>query len=125
MSGPLTVELPSTSGMASTGADSANTMTTSSSGGRQVEGSASSPMLPSSLGAPGTSGMERQNSGGSHPGSPMSPLSPDPVHDLPPELLQAGWRKFWSRREGRPYYFNKVTNESLWETPTLALLVSA
>ncbi|KAI1297205.1 hypothetical protein HDE_04734 [Halotydeus destructor] len=43
--------------------------------------------------------------------------SPDPVHDLPPELLQQGWRRFWSKREGRPYYFNKVTNESLWDTP--------
>ena len=32
----------------------------------------------------------------------------DPVHDLPPELLQAGWRRFWSRRESMPYYFNKV-----------------
>lgn len=41
----------------------------------------------------------------------------DPVHDLPPELLQAGWRKFWSKREGRPYFFNKMTNESLWDMP--------
>lgn len=50
---------------------------------------------------------------------PMSPqpMSPDPVHDLPVELLQAGWRKFWSKRENRPYFFNKITNESLWEMP--------
>lgn len=40
-------------------------------------------------------------------------------HDLPPELLQQGWRKFWSKRENRPYFWNKVTGESLWETPTL------
>ncbi|CAM1330231.1 PCIF1 (predicted) [Pycnogonum litorale] len=46
-----------------------------------------------------------------------SPLSPDPVHDLPPELLQIGWRRFWSKRESRPYFFNKITNESLWEMP--------
>ena len=43
----------------------------------------------------------------------------DPVHDLPMELLQAGWRKFWSKREGRPYLFNKITNQSLWELPPL------
>ncbi|XP_070536314.1 mRNA (2'-O-methyladenosine-N(6)-)-methyltransferase-like isoform X2 [Ptychodera flava] len=51
--------------------------------------------------------------------SPSTPTSPDPVHDLPEELLQAGWRKFWSKRERRPYYFNKNTNESLWDTPQL------
>lgn len=43
----------------------------------------------------------------------------DPVHDLPADLLAQGWRKFWSKREGRPYYFNKVTNESLWDPPHL------
>lgn len=50
---------------------------------------------------------------------PSSANSSDPVHDLAPELLQIGWRKFWSKREGRPYFFNKITNESLWETPRL------
>ena len=54
----------------------------------------------------------------SFPISP-GPLSPDPVHDLPVELLQAGWRRFWSKREQRPYFFNKMTNESLWEMPQL------
>ncbi|XP_029652931.1 mRNA (2'-O-methyladenosine-N(6)-)-methyltransferase [Octopus sinensis] len=55
---------------------------------------------------------------------PMSPQAqfPDPVHDLPPELLQAGWRKFWSKRENRPYFFNKITNESLWEMPVFGQL---
>lgn len=78
--------------------------------------------LPSSVNSkPGN--VEHQNSVNSEPCSPQ-PMSPDQVHDLPPELLQAGWRKFWSRREGRPYYFNKLTNESLWETPTLGILVS-
>ncbi|KAL5022155.1 hypothetical protein ScPMuIL_001310 [Solemya velum] len=47
------------------------------------------------------------------------PQSPDPVHDLPVELLQAGWRRFWSKREQRPYYFNKNSNESLWDMPQL------
>ena len=49
---------------------------------------------------------------------PQSTSSLDPVHDLPQELLNAGWRKFWSKREGRPYFFNKITNESLWEMPS-------
>ncbi|EEB18306.1 Phosphorylated CTD-interacting factor, putative [Pediculus humanus corporis] len=40
-------------------------------------------------------------------------------HDLPPELLQQGWRKFWSKRENRPYFWNKLTGESLWEMPNL------
>ncbi|EEC09879.1 phosphorylated CTD-interacting factor, putative, partial [Ixodes scapularis] len=51
--------------------------------------------------------------------SPPQTAGPDPVHDLPPELLQVGWRRFWSKREGRPYFFNKLTNESLWEMPRL------
>ena len=62
--------------------------------------------------------LQHQNSFGVM-GSPDSPLTPDPVHDLPEELLQIGWRKFWSRREQRPYFFNKITNESLWEMPQL------
>ena len=49
----------------------------------------------------------------------IPPGSPDPVHDLPQALLDVGWRKFWSKREGRPYFFNKTTNQSLWEMPTL------
>ncbi len=60
----------------------------------------------------------------SPPGVGASPIPSfgnpnDPVHDLPLELLQAGWRKFWSKREGRPYLFNKITNQSLWEMPPL------
>lgn len=51
--------------------------------------------------------------------TPPSQTPSDPVHDLHPDLLHIGWRKFWSKREGRPYFFNKVTNESLWETPRL------
>jgi len=46
--------------------------------------------------------------------------SPEPIaDDLPEELLQQGWRKYWSKRENMPYYFNKITNESLWEVPQL------
>jgi len=45
--------------------------------------------------------------------------APDPVHDLPAELLAVGWRRFWSRREKRPYFYNKLTSESRWEMPPL------
>jgi len=45
--------------------------------------------------------------------------APDPVHDLPAELLAVGWRRFWSRRERRPYFYNKLTSESRWEMPPL------
>lgn len=41
------------------------------------------------------------------------------VSRLPDELVQAGWSKCWSRRENRPYYFNRFTNQSLWEVPVL------
>ena len=44
---------------------------------------------------------------------------PDLEHDLPPELLQQGWRKFWSKRENRIYFWNKANGESLWEMPPL------
>lgn len=38
---------------------------------------------------------------------------------MPIELLQQGWKKFWSKRENRPYFWNKLTGESLWEFPPL------
>uniref|UniRef100_UPI00358F9ED2 mRNA (2'-O-methyladenosine-N(6)-)-methyltransferase isoform X3 n=2 Tax=Myxine glutinosa TaxID=7769 RepID=UPI00358F9ED2 len=46
-----------------------------------------------------------------------SATSPPVTQDLP-DLLAAGWCKCWSRREKRPYYFNRFTNQSLWEVPT-------
>lgn len=54
--------------------------------------------------------------------SQSQPCSPKPVRllqDLPEELVHAGWEKCWSRRESRPYYFNRFTNQSLWEMPVL------
>ena len=39
------------------------------------------------------------------------------AHDLPAELLDGGWRKFYSKREGIYYFYNKITNESKWEMP--------
>uniref|UniRef100_T1J547 WW domain-containing protein n=1 Tax=Strigamia maritima TaxID=126957 RepID=T1J547_STRMM len=52
--------------------------------------------------------------------SPQHPLSLDPAHELPQELINQGWKKFWSKRENRPYFWNKMTNESLWEMPRMA-----
>lgn len=49
--------------------------------------------------------------------SHMSSLPPP--SRLSDELVQAGWSKCWSRRENRPYYFNRFTNQSLWEVPVL------
>ncbi|XP_051932030.1 mRNA (2'-O-methyladenosine-N(6)-)-methyltransferase isoform X1 [Hippocampus zosterae] len=51
-------------------------------------------------------------------GPPLSPSTAKPP-ELPDELIQAGWSKCWSRRENRPYYFNRFTNQSLWEVPVL------
>lgn len=51
--------------------------------------------------------------------SPSGPQSPDKVHNLPQELLDAGWRRFWSRREGKEYFYNKVTKQSVWEQPPI------
>lgn len=58
--------------------------------------------------------LQHQSSTGSM-GSP----EPLPSDDLSEELLQMGWRKYWSKRENMPYYFNKITNESLWEMPQI------
>lgn len=37
--------------------------------------------------------------------------------ELPTYMVNQGWRKFWSKREHRPYYWNKATGESLWDIP--------
>uniref|UniRef100_A0A4W3J3U4 mRNA (2'-O-methyladenosine-N(6)-)-methyltransferase n=1 Tax=Callorhinchus milii TaxID=7868 RepID=A0A4W3J3U4_CALMI len=57
------------------------------------------------------------SAGTSDQAQPSSPKSIKLVQDLSDELVQAGWAKCWSRRENRPYYFNKFTNQSLWELP--------
>ena len=50
---------------------------------------------------------------------PTQMLTTNSEFDLPMELVQLGWRKFWSKRENRPYFWNKSTGESLWEVPVL------
>ncbi|KAM3850196.1 mRNA (2'-O-methyladenosine-N(6)-)-methyltransferase [Diretmus argenteus] len=52
-------------------------------------------------------------------GPPLSPSTSSKPQELPDELVQAGWSKCWSKRENRPYYFNRFTNQSLWEVPVL------
>lgn len=52
--------------------------------------------------------------------SAAATLANDPSHDLPNELLHQGWRKVWSKREGRFYFYNKNTNQSIWEMPKLS-----
>lgn len=57
------------------------------------------------------------------PQTPQGPPAPTgtafPEYDLPYELTQQGWLKYWSKRENRPYFWNKNTGESLWEMPVL------
>lgn len=48
-----------------------------------------------------------------------APVSQNLEYDLPFELQQQGWKKFWSKRENRPYFWNKLTGDSLWEMPVL------
>ena len=83
----------------------------------------SSTSLPVAPGTPGT-----PNTPGPSP-VPHTPIqSPPSSHlpgsqgfetDMPHELLTQGWRKFWSRRENRPYFFNRMSGETLWEMPPL------
>lgn len=48
-----------------------------------------------------------------------APVNQGLEFELPLELQQQGWRRFWSKRENRPYFWNKLTGESLWEMPLL------
>lgn len=52
------------------------------------------------------------------PGAP-APLAPHLAADLHPDLIQQGWRKYWSKRENRPYFWNKLSGESMWELPAV------
>lgn len=60
----------------------------------------------------------------SHPiqGPPKPPDQGAPINygeELNAELVQQGWKKFWSKRENRPYFWNKISGESMWEMPQL------
>ncbi|KAF6214651.1 hypothetical protein GE061_009394 [Apolygus lucorum] len=57
-----------------------------------------------------------------HPHIPQPPhgmANPYMEHEINQELAKHGWKSFWSKRENRPYYWNKTTGESLWEMPVL------
>jgi hypothetical protein len=45
-------------------------------------------------------------------------------HDLPEEYKEHGWRKCYSKREKRYYYYNKYSHESIWTLNELFELVS-
>ena len=66
-----------------------------------------------------TASPNTQNAGLSSPQP-----TPDMKHDLAEPLLQAGWRKFFSKREGRPYFYNTQTRESRWDMPSIHGTVS-
>ncbi|KAH8300541.1 hypothetical protein KR018_011962 [Drosophila ironensis] len=112
----------------------------------QLTASASNNIAPSpTAGAPTVTGPILSDAPGSSPvASCSSPSTPTKTHgpslldtmahtpqgpptlgpgpggygeELTGELVNQGWRKFWSKRENRPYYWNKVTGESLWEMP--------
>lgn len=51
------------------------------------------------------------------PHGPPQVSLPFYAEELHPDLVMAGWRKFWSKRENRPYFWNKASGESLWEMP--------
>merc|ERR1719295_1886249 len=73
------------------------------------------PVAPGTPGTPGTPGPQPvpQTPGTASPQQQMTQQQFEV--DLPPDLLQVGWRKYWSRRENRPYFFNRATGETLWD----------
>lgn len=85
--------------------------------------SCSSPSTPTKTGAPPLDAIMAH--------TPQGPPTVSSMHgsgagsassygeELTAELVNQGWRKFWSKRENRPYYWNKITGESLWEMPGL------
>lgn len=79
------------------------------------------PIAPGTPGTPGTPGPFPVPQTPHSSAPPMMPTQNASAFetDLPPELLHQGWRKFWSRRENRPYYFNRVSGDTMWEMPPI------
>ncbi|EDW80172.1 uncharacterized protein Dwil_GK23609 [Drosophila willistoni] len=107
-----TAGAPIATGPILSGVDHSPIATTMNAGGSPVP-SCSSPSTPTKSHTP--SPLESM----AHtPQGPPSHLGPGGFgEELTAELVNQGWRKFWSKRENRPYYWNKVTGESLWEMP--------
>lgn len=51
-------------------------------------------------------------------GAPPGP-SANYNEELHPDLVNQGWRRFWSKREHRPYFWNRITGESVWDIQQL------
>ena len=80
------------------------------------------PIAPGTPGTPGTPGpfpVPQTPLGSAPPMMMPAPNASAFETDLPPELLNQGWRKFWSRRENRPYFFNRVSGDTMWEMPPI------
>ena len=76
--------------------------------------------IPVAPGTPGTPGNQPGPNPVPHTPNVMPPSNPAAFEtDLPPELLHQGWRKFWSRRENRPYFFNRMSGDTMWEMPPI------
>ena len=65
------------------------------------------------------SGPPMAVAGPSTPVLAAPPPIPGDTQELHPELVAQGWRRLWSRRENRHYFWNHHTNQSLWELPPL------
>lgn len=72
------------------------------------------PVAPGTPGTPGTPGPQPVPQT-PHTAPPQQMTQQQFEVDLPPDLLAQGWRKYWSRRENRPYFFNRATGETLWD----------
>ena len=66
-----------------------------------------------------SSGPPMAVAGPSTPVLAAPPPIPGDTQELPPELVAQGWRRLWSRRENRHYFWNHHTNQSLWDLPPL------
>lgn len=83
------------------------------SGGSSPAAGCASPSTPTKTNAPPLDGMMAHTP----TQGPPAMHSAGYGEELTAELVNQGWRKFWSKRENRPYYWNKITGESLWEMP--------
>ncbi|XP_050334809.1 mRNA (2'-O-methyladenosine-N(6)-)-methyltransferase [Bactrocera neohumeralis] len=83
------------------------------SGGSSPAAGCASPSTPTKISPPPLDGMMAHTP----TQGPPAMHSAGYGEELTAELVNQGWRKFWSKRENRPYYWNKITGESLWEMP--------
>lgn len=85
-----------------------------------INGTTSSVMLspsPSSSSPSSTSSVFSPGSSSTAQASANNGAATGDDEELTSELIAKGWRKCFSRRENRYYYFNHLSNKSLWEYP--------